>query len=29
TQPASDGGVQLTFLDLKVSKWGLIKRTVI
>ena len=29
TQAASDGGVQLTFLDLKVSKWGLIKRTVI
>ncbi len=28
-QPASDGGADLTFLDVKLYKWGLIKRTVI
>ncbi len=28
-QPASDGNTALEFLDLKVYKWGLIKRTVI
>lgn len=28
-QPASDGGLVLPFVDLKLYKWGLIKRTVI